>query len=98
MVWKIIGIGYLIVINLVGFFSMGLDKRKARRGKWRIPEARLFVQAAVGGSIGSLAGMYVFRHKTRHAKFVVGMPAILAAQVFLVVLIVKYVMTGVFWF
>ncbi|MCD8046393.1 MAG: DUF1294 domain-containing protein [Clostridiales bacterium] len=98
MVWKIIGIGYLIVINLVGFFSMGLDKRKARRGKWRISEARLFVQAAVGGSIGSLAGMYVFRHKTRHAKFVVGMPAILAAQVFLVVVIVRYVTAGVFLF
>lgn len=62
------------------------------------PGGEAVCAAAVGGSIGSLAGMYVFRHKTRHAKFVVGMPAILAAQAFLVVVIVRYVTTGVFLF
>ena len=73
-------IGYLVCINAAGLASMGMDKRKARKGKWRVPERVLFTQAALGGSIGALAGMYCFRHKTRHKKFVVGMPAILVVQ------------------
>ncbi len=57
------------------------DKRKARRGLWRIPEVTLMIAAALGGSIGSLAGMYLFRHKTRHPKFTVGIPMILIAEI-----------------
>lgn len=76
---------YLLVINVVGFFSMYLDKRKARKRLWRIPEATLFLIALIGGSIGSIAGMYVFRHKTRHWYFVYGMPVILLLQIAAVV-------------
>ena len=71
---------YLIMINLFGFLSMGLDKSKARRGKWRIKERTLFLIALVGGSTGSLCGMYFFRHKTKHRSFVIGIPAILILQ------------------
>lgn len=71
---------YVIIINIIGFALMGIDKSRARRKAWRIPEARLFLTALLGGSIGSIAGMYVFRHKTRHWYFVFGMPAILFLQ------------------
>ncbi|WP_394922393.1 DUF1294 domain-containing protein [uncultured Robinsoniella sp.] len=71
---------YLILINLTGFFIMGLDKSKAKRGKWRIKERTLFLIALAGGSIGSLCGMYFFRHKTKHRSFVIGIPAILILQ------------------
>lgn len=71
---------YVIIINITGFALMGADKARARRKAWRIPEARLFLTALLGGSIGSIAGMYVFRHKTRHWYFVWGMPAILILQ------------------
>lgn len=71
---------YVIIINIAGFSSMGIDKVKARRKAWRIPETRLFAIALLGGSIGSIAGMYFFRHKTRHWYFVWGMPAILVIQ------------------
>ena len=64
---------------------MGIDKRKAIKGAFRIPEATLFVIALIGGSIGSIFGMYTFRHKTRHASFVYGMPAILIIQIILVI-------------
>ena len=72
---------YLLIINAVGFFLMLADKRKAKRGAWRIPEATLMWVAALGGSIGSLAGMYTFRHKTKHAKFTIGIPVILTIQI-----------------
>lgn len=71
---------YVIIMNIIGFVLMGIDKSRARRHAWRIPEARLFLIALLGGSIGSIAGMYVFRHKTRHWYFVFGMPAILVLQ------------------
>ena len=71
---------YLLVINLAGFLSMGLDKSKARRNKWRIPEATLFLFAIFGGSIGSLLGMRIFHHKTQKPRFYIGMPVILAVQ------------------
>ena len=71
---------YLILINLIGFLSMGLDKSKARRGKWRIKERTLFLIALVGGSTGSMCCMYFFRHKTKHRSFVIGIPAILILQ------------------
>lgn len=72
---------YVIIINITGFALMGIDKSKARRKAWRIPEARLFLAALLGGSVGSIAGMYVFRHKTKHWYFVWGMPAILILQI-----------------
>ena len=71
---------YLIIMNLIGFAIMGLDKFKARRHLWRIPEKTLFAASLLGGSAGTLAGMYFFHHKTRHWYFVVGMPAILIIQ------------------
>ncbi len=77
---------YLVFINIVGFAAMGIDKRRAKEHAWRIPEKSLFLISALGGSIGTWAGMYTFRHKTRHWYFVVGMPAILAVQVILFVL------------
>lgn len=72
---------YLFVINLAGFAVMGIDKQKAKRGLWRIPESTLFFIAVIGGSIGSIIGMRLFRHKTRHWYFVLGMPLILILQI-----------------
>ncbi len=72
---------YLAVINLAGFISMGLDKSKARRNKWRIPEATLFLFAIFGGSIGCLLGMRTFHHKTQKPRFYIGIPIILGIQV-----------------
>ena len=66
---------------------MGIDKWKARKGAFRIPEATLFIIAIIGGSVGSILGMYIFRHKTRHWYFVWGMPAILALQLLSVYLL-----------
>lgn len=71
---------YFIFINLTGFFLFGIDKSKARRHAWRIPEKTLFAAAILGGCPGCLAGMYFFRHKTRHRSFVIGLPAILLLQ------------------
>lgn len=81
---------YLLVTNLLGFILMGIDKRKARKRLWRIPEATLFIIALIGGSIGSLAGMYFFHHKTRHWYFVYGMPFILICQIALFIFVVFY--------
>ena len=78
-------LGYLLLINAIAFLLMLVDKRKARKNLWRIPESTLFLSAALGGSIGALAGMYAFRHKTKHLKFILGMPAILAVQLGLVI-------------
>ena len=75
---------YLIFMNLIGFALMGVDKQRARRRDWRIPEKVLFGAALLGGSVGAWAGMYLFHHKTRHWYFVVGMPLILAVQAALV--------------
>ena len=80
---------YLLIVNALGFALMLIDKWKAKKNRWRIPEATLFIVAAIGGSIGSIAGMYAFRHKTKHIKFVVGMPLILAMQVVGCILIVE---------
>lgn len=74
---------YLLIINALGFLLMLIDKQKARKKKWRIPEATLMGVAALGGSIGSLLGMYTFRHKTLHKKFTIGIPAILILQLLL---------------
>lgn len=74
---------YLLTINAVGFVIMLADKRKAQKNQWRIPEATLITVALLGGSVGSLAGMRLFRHKTRKPKFYIGIPLILAAQLIL---------------
>ncbi len=79
---------YLLIINAVGFLLMLIDKRKAQKDLWRIPEATLMTVAALGGSLGSLLGMYIFRHKTLHLKFVVGIPSILVVQIFAAVFII----------
>ena len=71
---------YLLIVNAAAFVLMLVDKIKARRNLWRIPEATLMGAAAIGGSVGALLGMYTFRHKTRHPKFTVGIPVILALQ------------------
>lgn len=67
---------YLISINIIGFFIMWLDKRKAIKGSWRIPEKTLFIITAIGGGIGTTAGMFVFRHKTKKLNFLIGFPLI----------------------
>lgn len=76
---------YLIIINIIGFLSMWIDKKKAKWGKWRIPENTLFLYAILGGSIGSIIGMYTFRHKTQKSKFKIGMPALLILQILAIV-------------
>ena len=77
---------YFIIINLIGFFIMWLDKRKAKKGKWRIPENTLLLFAIIGGSIGGIIGMYTFRHKTQKAKFVIGFPVVLICQILIIIL------------
>ena len=76
----IIFVAYLVVINLIAFAIMGLDKNYAAKGKWRIPEKTLFLPVLLGGGIGGVLGMRVFRHKTKHWYFRWGLPALLLAQ------------------
>lgn len=76
-----IGIGALAILNGIGFVMMWLDKAKAQKQKWRIPERNFFLISLLGGSIGCWVGMYVFHHKTQHSKFTVGIPMILLAQI-----------------
>lgn len=72
---------YAVLLNLAGFCSMGIDKKRAKKGQWRVKERTLFLVAILGGSIGSILGMRVFRHKTKHRTFVIGMPLILVIQI-----------------
>lgn len=76
---------YLVVINILGFLAMYLDKQKAKKGSWRIQEKTLFMLTVLGGGIGTLTGMYVFRHKTKKLNFVIGIPVILIAEILLVI-------------
>ena len=76
---------YFGIMNLLGLIVMGVDKWKAKHNVWRIPEKTLFLVSILGGSVGTWAGMYLFRHKTKHWYFVVGMPLILAVQVVLAI-------------
>ena len=80
---------YLTAVNLAGFAVMGIDKQKAIKHLWRIRESTLFLIALIGGSLGSIIGMRVFHHKTRHWYFVYGMPAIIILQAILVVLVLR---------
>ena len=79
---------YLLLINAAAFVLMLVDKIKAKKNRWRIPERTLIGSAILGGSIGALMGMYTFRHKTRHLKFTLGVPAILIAQIALTVFLI----------
>lgn len=76
---------YFISINIFGFFIMWLDKQKAKKGRWRIPEKTLFIITALGGGIGTIAGMYTFRHKTQKIAFVVGFPAITILEIICII-------------
>ena len=85
---------YFIVINLIGVAVMALDKYKAKKGYWRISENMLFLITLLGGGIGTVFGMYKFRHKTKKLKFTIGLPTILIVEI----LIILYLMVkGVFW-
>ena len=75
------GLIYLLVINIVGFFAMGIDKHKAKMGNWRIPENTLFGLCVLGGGVGTIAGMYTFRHKTKKKAFTIGMPLVLILEI-----------------
>lgn len=74
-------IGYLVSMNVMGLAVMGIDKSRSRRHAWRISEKALFWVSILGGSIGIWAGMYLFRHKTKHWYFVIGMPTILVLHI-----------------
>ncbi|MRG87654.1 DUF1294 domain-containing protein [Salinibacillus xinjiangensis] len=75
---------YLVVINGVGFLVMGIDNRKAIKGKWRIPEKHLFFYALIGGSLGSTFGMILFRHKVKRLKFTLGFPLLIILHIALI--------------
>lgn len=83
---------YCVAVNIMGFALMGIDKWKARKQAFRIPEATLFIIAIIGGSIGSILGMFTFHHKTRRWYFLYGMPAILILQIGLIFLL-QYLVT-----
>lgn len=82
---------YFILINLIGFFAMMIDKRRAKRGAWRIPEKTLFTIAIIFGSVGVSLGMKRFRHKTKHKSFVIGIPTIEIVQLILILFSCYYI-------
>ncbi len=81
---------YLLIINILGFLAMGVDKWKAKHNSWRIPENTLFLFTFLGGGIGTIIGMYTFRHKTKKWYFTIGMPIIVILEIALVVMIYCY--------
>ncbi len=88
---------YIAAVNVISFIVMGVDKRRAVKRAFRVPESTLFVLAIIGGSIGSIAGMHLFHHKTRHWYFLYGMPVILALQILLVLAVVLSPIELNFW-
>lgn len=78
---------YFALINIAALIVMGADKLRACRHRWRIPERVLFLMAFLGGSVGSVLGMLLFRHKTQHTKFVIGMPLLMVAHVVLCIVL-----------
>lgn len=78
---------YVVAINIIAFLAMFIDKRKAEKGKWRIKEATLLVLALVGGSIGATIGMYMFHHKTKKARFFIGIPVMIFLQILIIIAI-----------
>jgi len=77
---------YFVIINIITFCLYGIDKRKARKGKWRISEMTLLLSAFLGGSLGALSGMYIFHHKTKHWKFKLFVPLFLIINIFVLYL------------
>ena len=75
---------YLVVVNLVGFVMMGVDKNRARKQAWRISEKALFLVSLIGGSLGTWAGMYAFRHKTKHTSFCILVPTFMIFQIIII--------------
>ncbi|MCI9066883.1 MAG: DUF1294 domain-containing protein [Lachnospiraceae bacterium] len=88
---------YVAAVNVISFIVMGVDKRRAVKRAFRVPESTLFVLAIIGGSIGSIAGMHLFHHKTRHWYFLYGMPVILALQIILILAVVFSPIELNFW-
>ncbi|MDE6619555.1 MAG: DUF1294 domain-containing protein [Lachnospiraceae bacterium] len=88
---------YAVAVNVVSLIVMGVDKRRAIKRAWRIPESTLFILAIIGGSIGSIIGMHLFHHKTRHWYFLYGMPVILALQIMLILALVFAPIEWNFW-
>lgn len=82
---------YVCLINLIAFILMGLDKWRAKRGKWRIPEKNLWFSAIMGGALGSLVGMQLFRHKTKHKVFTIGMPLVIILHITIIIGIYVYI-------
>ena len=78
---------WVLAWTLIAFVLMGADKWKAKHNSWRVPEKTLFLTALLGGSVGALAGMYLFRHKTRHKRFTMGIPLVLILQLALLCLL-----------
>lgn len=76
---------YFIIINIIGFLAMYIDKQRAKKGKWRIPERTLFIITALGGGIGTISGMYLFRHKTQKIAFVIGFPLITILEIICII-------------
>ena len=76
---------YFVIINIIGFLIMFIDKQKAKKGAWRIPEKTLFIITSLGGGIGTIAGMYTFRHKTQKLQFIVGLPLITILEIILAI-------------
>ena len=81
---------YVLIINLIGFFIMGIDKFKAKKGFWRTPEKTIFTITLLGGGIGTVTGMYLFRHKTKKMKFTIGLPTILISEIVLIIYFVFF--------
>lgn len=81
---------YLLIINLTGFLIMFIDKSRAIHKEWRIPEKTLIGISIIGGSVGMILGMSAFKHKTKHNKFIIGVPFILTLQIMLIILYLKY--------
>ena len=82
-------LNYLVIINIIAFIVYGIDKLKAKRGKWRIPEATLLLLAIIGGSIGAWCGVKVWHHKTLHKKFRYGIPLIIVIQIAMIWYLLK---------
>lgn len=79
---------YLIIMNLITFLAMLIDKRKAEKGKWRIKESTLLMLALIGGSIGEIIGMFVWHHKTQKTRFLIGVPVIILLQLLIIIVII----------
>ena len=90
MLFKLL-LAYLFIVNAAGFLLMLTDKIKAKKNAWRVPEKALFLVSLLGGSLGSLIGMYTFRHKTKHFSFVLGIPLIFAVQIIIAILMMDLI-------